>query len=48
MNTQGIKMFNTSNYYQQSQDLPAQNGYQLMLLKLADTSTDAKALGLVD
>ncbi len=32
-------MFNTSNYYDQSIGLPAKNDYQLILLRLADTST---------
>jgi hypothetical protein len=32
-------MFNVSNYYQQSQSLPAQNNLQLILLKCTDTCT---------
>lgn len=32
-------MFNVSNYYEQSQGLPAQNSLQIAILKWADTST---------
>jgi hypothetical protein len=32
-------LFNTSDYYVQSFGLPVKNGYQLTLLKWADTST---------
>ena len=32
-------MLTVSNYYQQSHDLPAENGYQIMLLKWTDAST---------
>lgn len=32
-------MFNLSNYYEQSRGLPAENDYQLILLKMTDAST---------
>jgi len=32
-------MFNVSNYYEQSRELPAENSYQIGLLRLADAST---------
>jgi hypothetical protein len=32
-------MFNISNYYEQSRGLPAQNGFQIAILKWADAST---------
>jgi hypothetical protein len=33
------KMIKTSNYYEQSMELPAQNSFQLMLLQLTDATT---------
>ena len=32
-------MFQVSNYYEQSRTLPAQNSFQIMTLKCADTAT---------
>lgn len=40
-------MFNTTSYYQQSRELPAENSFQYSLLKWADTSTALRELGKV-
>ncbi len=39
-----MKIFNVSNYYEQSRGLPKENDFQIMTVKLADYSTYAREL----